>query len=165
MKVESGKMKEQRLCQASESLYSVICSLYSLGRTYRYRPYGICTLCFLGHPQGMPLRRCTLSGTHKGCPYGVVLFRADTPVPPLRRCSLLGGHAGTAPTALFSFGWTRRYRPYGVVLFRAPTRDAPTALYSLGRTRQYRPYCICSLSCGHAEQGKDPFLQNPYRIS
>ena len=94
-----------------------------------------------------------------------LFFWADTPVPPLRLtvfhfhlssficslfsvlCYLLGGHAGTAPTALFSFGHpqgmplrylysvlctlysfgrTCRYRPYGVVLFWAPTRDAPT---------------------------------------
>ena len=39
--------------------------------------------CFLGHPQGMPLRYLFS-----------VLFRADTPVPPLRHCSLLGTHKG-----------------------------------------------------------------------
>ena len=137
MKVESGKMKEQRLCQASESLYSVICSLYSLGRTYRYRPYGICTLCFLGHPQGMPLRCCSLSGGHTGTaptalfsfgrtrryrPYGVVLFWVDTPVPPLRRCTLSGTHKGC---------------PYGVVLFRADTPVPPLLyLFSFVRTRR-----------------------------
>ena len=75
---------------------SVLCYLYSV--------------LFRADTPVPPLWRCSLLGTHKGCPYGIctllsVLF------------ALLGGHAGTAPTVS--------------VLFWAPTRDAPTALYSV----------------------------------
>ena len=40
-------------------------------------------------------------GTHKGCPYDVVLFRADTPVPPLRNLYSFGHPQGMPLQALF----------------------------------------------------------------
>ena len=59
-------------------LYSVICTLSG-----GHAGTAPTVLFSFGHPQGMPLRHL----------YSV-LFRADTPVPPLRCCSLSGTHKG-----------------------------------------------------------------------
>ena len=69
-------------------ILSLLVSLYPSWAPTRDAPTGA-VLCYL--------YSVLFLGTHKGCPYGVVLFRADTPVPPLRHLYsvlFLGTHEG-----------------------------------------------------------------------
>ena len=77
--------------------------LFSLGRTHRYRPYGV--VLFRAPTRDAPTALYSFGRTRRYRPYGVVLFWADTLVPPLL-------YLYSVLCSLYSFGRTRRYRPY-----------------------------------------------------
>ena len=122
-----------------------------------------------GRPQGVPLPDCLVSalcpgeGTHKGCPYPIVLSRryalgrAPTRGAPTRLSCLgvmpWGGHPQAVPLPIVL---SRRY-----ALGRAPTRGAPTdclvsALCPGEGTHKGRPYrlsCLGVMPWGGHPQG------------